>query len=113
MVQLFAVARLVRSYLCLICLHDLTSCHSLLAGQAAERALASVRLPGLLKRRDTLALLQVFCLSDKLARLVGGLLRRLAVEIRVKCFRSEVTQLLFLIVSMSFFEAIERLKAET
>ena len=85
-----------------------TSCHSFLAEQAAYRALASVRLPELLKRRDPLA----FCLSDDLARLVRGLLRLLAVEnIRVKCFACEVTQLLT--VSIAFFEAIERLKIET
>jgi hypothetical protein len=78
----------------------------MLAEQAAQRALASVRLSELLKRRDALALLQVFCLSDNLARLVGGLFRLLAVENRVKCFSSEVTQLIFLIVILSivFFE---------
>ena len=80
-----------------------TSCHSSLAEQAAQHALASARL----KSYDPLA----FCLSDDLARLVSGLLRRLAVEIRVKVFSSEVTQLLTF--SSAFFEAIERLKDET
>ena len=100
----------MRSNLCLICLHNLTSCHSLLAEQAAQRTLASVRLFGLLERRDPLALLQVFCLSDNLARLVSGLFRLLAVEIRVKCLACEVIQLLTF--SCIFFEAIERIKVE-
>ena len=166
MVQLFAIARLVRSALhfldtCLIwllvsdvtvnesdsnlnlpvarldaVLVQLAGAHSFLAGQAARRALASVRLSGLLKRRDPLAVLQVvldrlldsgtgghnlvldcvqsrllifhFSLSDDLAGLVCGLFRllHLAVEIRVKCFACDLTQLLFLILSTFFFEAI-------